>query len=76
MVRQAMEADLIDEYRISVIPVVLGEGIPLFGAGVRETRLKLERVKTYNGITELVYTRRDKRGHFDENEKGGRRWRS
>lgn len=76
VVRQAMEAGLIDEYRISVIPVVLGEGIPLFGAGIRETRLKLERVKTYNGITELVYTRRDKRGHFDENEKGGRRWSS
>lgn len=52
-----MKEDLIDEYTISVIPTILGEGIPLFKKG--ETKLlRLVSTTSYNGIVDLVYKRR------------------
>lgn len=57
-VRQLVGADLIDQYYISVIPTLLGSGIRLFGNEGREIKLKLCSTQTYNGITDLVYTRR------------------
>ena len=53
-----MEADLIDVYDISLIPVLLGGGIRLFEPFGRRISLRLERTMTGNGITELVYARR------------------
>ena len=47
---------MIDEYCISVIPTILGGGIPLFGDGEREIKLRLKCTETYNGITELSKT--------------------
>lgn len=47
---------LIDEYHITVIPTILGSGTRLFGETTEETRLKLLRTQSYNGITELIYT--------------------
>jgi len=58
LVQQAMRNDLIDEYYISVIPTLLGSGIRLFGNTGGEIKLKLLKTQTYNGITDLVYTRR------------------
>ena len=58
LVRQLMEAELIDEYCISVIPTILGSGIRLFGSLPKEARLRLIRSRTYDGIVELVYLRR------------------
>lgn len=55
---QLMEADLIDVYDISLIPVLLGGGIRLFEPFGRRISLRLERTMAGNGITELVYTRR------------------
>lgn len=54
-------ADLIDEYDISVIPVLLGGGVPLFAPAERAVPLELARTCSCNGITELVYRRRDRR---------------
>ena len=59
LVRQLMEADLIDQFYLSVIPVVLGGGIRLFGDLSRPLPLRLVRTKAYDGITELVYVRRE-----------------
>lgn len=53
-VNQLIKDNLIDEYYISVIPTILGEGIPLFQKN-RELKLKLIGTKTYNGITDLIY---------------------
>lgn len=50
--------NLIDEYRVSVIPTILGNGISLFGNRETELQLRLKETKMYNGITEIVYTRR------------------
>lgn len=60
LIGQLMEGDLIDEYYISVIPTLLGSGIRLFGNMKKEIKLKLLKTQTYNGITDLVYTRRER----------------
>ena len=57
MIRQLMEEDLIDEYDISVIPVILGDGIRLFGKRESPVRLRLVRIGGSDGIVELVYVR-------------------
>lgn len=41
-----------------VIPTILGSGIRLFGTTPDEIKLKLISTQTYNGIVELIYTRR------------------
>ncbi len=53
-----IKADLIDEYDISIIPTVLGDGVPLWGGTDGEMKLKLTRTQSSNGIMELVYVRR------------------
>lgn len=58
LIRQLMNDDLIDQYYISVIPTILGSGIRLFGNMGKEIKLRLLKTQTYNGITDLIYTRR------------------
>lgn len=58
LVQQIIRGDLIDQYYISVIPTLLGSGIRLFGSMEKEIKLKLQGTQTYNGITDLIYTRR------------------
>lgn len=58
IVRQLMAEDLIDEYYISVILTLLGGGIRLFGGNGETLPLKLVKVQSYDGITDLIYERR------------------
>lgn len=58
IVQQLTEKNMIDVFHIAVIPVILGSGIRLFGDLKNELRLKLLGTQRYNGITELIYTRR------------------
>lgn len=58
LVGQLIQEDVIDEYAITVIPTLLGSGIRLFEKGKRKIPLKLCKTQTYNGMVELVYTRR------------------
>lgn len=58
IIQQLISANLIDEYYISVIPILLGEGKRLFGNFPRTIPLRLIKTQVYNGITDLVYARR------------------
>ncbi|UQZ35156.1 dihydrofolate reductase [Paenibacillus sp. PK3_47] len=47
---------LVDEFRLSVHPVILGEGKPLFIDITQRVNLKLVRAKTYSsGVVQLIY---------------------
>lgn len=50
-------ADGIDRYHLSVLPILLGEGLSLFGGLGVERPLRLVSAKRYNGIVDLVYER-------------------
>jgi dihydrofolate reductase len=51
-----LNAHLIDELIIFIIPVVLGEGVPLFGNIPDETNPEMIKTKTYsNGVVEINY---------------------
>lgn len=58
IIRQLMREDLIDVYHFSVIPVILGNGIRLFGELEHEMELRLTEKQSYNGIVDLVYERK------------------
>ncbi len=57
VLNQFMEADLIDKYTFSVIPVILGDGVRLFQYAT-EQKLKLTSTRSYNGIVDLNYEKR------------------
>lgn len=55
-VRGFLAAGLIDQLTISVVPLVLGSGIPLFGEGVAENSLVLEESRAFStGLMQLRY---------------------
>lgn len=58
IVQQLVTENLIDIYYITVIPTILGSGIRLFENGKNEIKLKLLRTQNYNGMIDLIYTRR------------------
>jgi len=58
IVKQLMQADLIEQYYINVIPTILGNGLRLFDTFEKEIKLRLIKTRSYNGITDLVYERR------------------
>lgn len=58
MVRSLMEKDLIDEYIISVIPTILGDGKRLFLGGINQLNVKAMPSKYYDtGVVQLHYKR-------------------
>ncbi len=51
-----LNAGLIDEMILSIIPIVLGDGIPLFGAQPRETKWVLKGQKAFDsGLVQVQY---------------------
>ena len=58
LVNQFLNADLVDEYIITIIPTLLGKGIPLFRGNNPKRNLKLLNVKQYDsGLVQLHYAR-------------------
>jgi dihydrofolate reductase len=56
LVTQLLELGLIDELGLAVIPVVLGGGVPFFGAMTSSTRLELLECRPFpSGIVLLNY---------------------
>lgn len=58
IIQQLIQEDLIDCYYLTVIPTILGSGIKLFENVGKEIKLRLRKTQTYNGMTDLIYTRR------------------
>ncbi|AFS77454.1 dihydrofolate reductase family protein [Gottschalkia acidurici 9a] len=59
LIDQFIKQDLIDKYIISIIPTILGDGIPLFLRNNPQIKLKLIETKNINGIVELTYVKND-----------------
>lgn len=58
LIQQLVQEDVIDCYYITVIPTILGSGIRLFEKADHEIKLRLKKVRSYNGMTDLIYTKR------------------
>lgn len=59
IINELLKNDLIDEFIISVIPVLLGDGIRLFKDGRPEQLLELVSAKSFDtGLTQLRYKRK------------------
>ncbi len=64
LIRQFIAGNLIDEFRIFVHPIILGEGIPLFPRQSGRTDLSFESSQSFpSGLVELRYRR-----HSQSNE--------
>lgn len=60
VINELLKADLIDEFIISIIPVLLGNGTRLFKNGRPEQTLELITAKTFEtGLTQLHYKRKE-----------------
>ena len=58
LVNQCVKEDLIDEYQITTVPVILGSGIRLFEENNKKIRLELKDTKEENGLIIGIYTKR------------------
>ena len=58
LARDFLKADLVDELYIGVVPVLLGEGIPLFPSGFPQRNFALVKNETFSkGLIALTYRR-------------------
>ncbi|WP_296877931.1 dihydrofolate reductase family protein [Thomasclavelia sp.] len=57
LVSQLIQKDLIDIYHLTIIPIILGDGIALFNQSKR-LDLKLADTKRYGNMVEMIYFRK------------------
>lgn len=58
LVREFLRLDLIDRFELFILPVILGEGIPMFPPPSPEMKLALAGCRSYdNGMVWLTYRR-------------------
>jgi len=55
LIKDFLENHLIDEIQVTIAPVLLGDGIPLFPTGNYAEKLELIKTKTYGQFVELNY---------------------
>ncbi|WNJ17819.1 dihydrofolate reductase family protein [Pontibacter sp. G13] len=60
VIRSFLNLDAVDEMVLTIVPVILGAGIPLFPAVSQETWFELDRVDSFEtGVVNLYYQRKD-----------------
>ncbi|TXF89208.1 dihydrofolate reductase [Neolewinella aurantiaca] len=60
LIRSVLNAGLVDEMTLTIIPRVLGEGIALFPEGCAETHFTVQSAEAFpSGFVNLVYTRKE-----------------
>jgi dihydrofolate reductase len=58
VIHTLLQENLIDEFYISILPILLGEGVRLFKEGFQEQELQLLEVKPFEkGLVQLYYKR-------------------
>jgi dihydrofolate reductase len=58
LARDFLKVDLVDELYLGIVPVLVGEGIPLFAAGFPQREFTLMESKAYSGgLVALKYER-------------------
>jgi dihydrofolate reductase len=56
VIRSFLACGLLDEITVSIVPVLIGAGLPLFGGVALESGLRLEQARSFeNGIAQLHY---------------------
>ena len=55
IVNQMIKLNLIDQYHITIVPIILGQGIPLFNNDNHTQKLRLIDSQNYNGLVECIY---------------------
>jgi dihydrofolate reductase len=55
LIHDFIEDNLIDEYQITILPVILGNGIPLFKSGDHRVGLELRSKKNFKDVVALTY---------------------
>lgn len=58
LVNQCVKEDLIDEYQITTVPVILGNGTRLFEKNNKRIKLELKDTKEENGLIIGIYKKR------------------
>lgn len=58
IVNQCIKNNLIDEYRITIVPIILGKGLRLFNNDHSLIKLKWKAVKQENGLLECIYVKK------------------
>ena len=56
VVNQCIKENLIDEYHITTVPIILGCGIRLFESNNKKIELELKETKNENGLIACIYT--------------------
>jgi dihydrofolate reductase len=58
LIRSFLREDLIDDITLSIVPVLLGDGVRLFDASVPERRLRLTASQAFaSGLVQVTYER-------------------
>ncbi|GGD14319.1 dihydrofolate reductase family protein [Pontibacillus salipaludis] len=55
LLKDFIARDLIDEFKIFTMPIILGDGVPLFEKPLEEKKLSLKEVKQHGDVVELTY---------------------
>ena len=55
IIQEFLKNNLVDEIIVTVIPILLGDGISLFARGMVEHQMQLQKAKSYDSVVQLYY---------------------